>query len=41
MEYNHEMAVADGVDVNCDMYRNRTKITIAGSKVEAGYSAPV
>jgi type I restriction enzyme R subunit len=38
MEYNHEMAVADGVNVNYDVYRIRTKITEAGSKVEAGYS---
>lgn len=38
MEYNHEMAVADKVNVNYDVYRIRTKITEAGSKVEAGYS---
>jgi type I restriction enzyme R subunit len=38
MEYNHEMAVADGVNVNYDVYRIRTKISEAGSKVEAGYS---
>lgn len=38
MEYNHEMAVADGVNVNYDVYRIRTKITEVGSKVEAGYS---
>jgi type I restriction enzyme R subunit len=37
MEYNHEMAVADGVNVNYDVYRIRTAITQAGSKVEAGY----
>ncbi|MBI5618588.1 MAG: DEAD/DEAH box helicase family protein [Gammaproteobacteria bacterium] len=37
MEYNHEMAVADGVNVNYDVYRIRTRITEAGSKVEAGY----
>ena len=37
MEYNHEMAVADGVNVNYDVYRIRTDITEAGSKVEAGY----
>jgi type I restriction enzyme R subunit len=37
MEYNHEMAVADGVNVNYDVYRIRTNITEAGSKVEAGY----
>ncbi|MDV6345587.1 hypothetical protein [Nitrosomonas sp. Is37] len=27
MEYNHEMAVADGVNVNYDVYRIRTKVT--------------
>jgi type I restriction enzyme, R subunit len=37
MEYNHEMAVADGVNVNYDVYRIRTAITEAGSKVEAGF----
>jgi len=37
MEYNHEMAVADGVNVNYDVYRIRTRITQAGSGVEAGY----
>lgn len=36
MEYNHEQAVADGVNVNYDVYRIRTAITQAGSKVEAG-----
>ena len=41
MEYNHEMAVADGVNVNYDVYRIRTKITEAGSKVEAGYSVQI
>ena len=29
MEYNHEMAVADGVNVNYDVYRIRTKISEA------------
>jgi type I restriction enzyme R subunit len=38
MEYNHEQAVTDGVNVNYDVYRIRTAITQAGSKVEAGYS---
>ena len=37
MEYNHEMAVADGVNVNYDVYRIKTAITAGGSKVEAGY----
>ena len=41
MEYNHEMAVADGVNVNYDVYRIRTKITAAGSNVEAGYSVQI
>ncbi len=41
MEYNHEMAVADGVNVNYDVYRIRTAITEQGSKVEAGYSVRV
>ncbi|HMP90209.1 MAG TPA: type I restriction-modification enzyme R subunit C-terminal domain-containing protein [Kiritimatiellia bacterium] len=37
MEYNHEKAVADGVNVGSDIYRIRTAITEAGSKIEAGY----
>jgi type I restriction enzyme R subunit len=37
MEYPHEQAVADGVNVNYDVYRIRTQITEVGSKVEAGY----
>jgi len=37
MEYGHEQAVADGVNVNYDVYRIRTAITEAGSKVEAGF----
>lgn len=41
MEYNHEMAVADGVNVNYDVYRIRTRITDAGSKVDAGYSVQI
>ena len=36
MEYQHEQAVADGVNVNYDVYRIRTKITQAGSKIDAG-----
>ena len=36
MEYNHEKAVADGVNVGCDIFRINTAITSAGSKVEAG-----
>jgi type I restriction enzyme R subunit len=37
MEYNHENAVADGVNVGCDIYRIKTEITQGGSKVEAGF----
>jgi type I restriction enzyme, R subunit len=37
MEYPHERAVADGVNVNYDVYRIQTHITQAGAKVEAGY----
>jgi type I restriction enzyme, R subunit len=36
MEYNHEQAVADGVNVDFDVYRVRTQITEQGSRVEAG-----
>ena len=35
-EYSHEKAVADGVNVGCDIYRINTAITQGGSKVEAG-----
>jgi len=37
MEYPHEQAVADGVNVNYDVYRIKTQITEGGSQVEAGY----
>ena len=37
MEYSHEKAVADGVNVGSDIYRIQTQITDAGSKVDAGY----
>jgi hypothetical protein len=37
MEYSHEQAVADGVNVNYDVYLIRTAITTAGSKVDAGF----
>jgi type I restriction enzyme R subunit len=37
MEYGHTQAVADGVNVNYDVYRIKTEVTEAGSKVEAGY----
>lgn len=37
MEYSHERAVADGVNVGYEVYRIQTDITQKGSKVEAGY----
>ena len=37
MEYNHGEAVADGVNVDFDVYRIRTEITQEGSSVDAGY----
>jgi len=37
MEYPHERAVADNVNVGYEVYRIRTKITEEGSRVEAGY----
>lgn len=37
MEYPHERAVADGVNVGYEVYRIKTEITEKGSKVEAGY----
>lgn len=37
MEYNHERAVADDVNVGYEVYRIRTDITEKGSKVEAGF----
>jgi len=37
MEYGHEHAVADGVNVNYDVYRIKTSITEQGGEVEAGY----
>ena len=37
MEYTHEQAVADGVNVDFEIYRIRTQITDQGSTVEAGY----
>lgn len=36
MEYNHQQAVADGVNVDYDVYRIRTAITEGGSRVESG-----
>src|SRR5258707_14907172 len=37
MEYGHEQAVADGVNVNYDVYPIRTQVSEAGSKCESGY----
>ena len=34
MEYNHERAVADGVNVGYEVYRIRTKVTETGGKVD-------
>lgn len=36
MEYTHDQAVADGVNVDFDVYRIRTEITETGGKVDAG-----
>ncbi len=36
MEYNHGQAVADGVNVDFDVYRIRTRISAQGSKIDAG-----
>jgi type I restriction enzyme R subunit len=35
MEYGHEQAVADNVNVDFDIYKIRTKITAQGSTIEA------
>jgi len=35
MEYGHEQAVADGVNVDFEVYRIRTRITTQGSTIEA------
>ena len=37
MEYSHEQAVADGVNVGFDTYKIHTQITDQGSTVDAGY----
>ncbi|MBI3910865.1 MAG: DEAD/DEAH box helicase family protein [Armatimonadetes bacterium] len=36
MEYSHAQAVADGVNVDFDVYRIRTQVTEQGATVEAG-----
>lgn len=37
MEYPHERAVADGVNVGYEVYRIRTQITEQGSTIQAGF----
>lgn len=37
MEYSRQRAVADGINVDGQVYRIRTEITAHGSQVEAGY----
>ena len=37
MEYNHERAVADGVNVGYDVYRIKTEVGEQGGKVDAGF----
>ena len=37
MEYGHVQAVADGVNVNYDVYRIKTEVTEQGAKVDKGY----
>jgi len=37
MEYGHEQAVADGVNVNYDVFRIRTAISEQGSTIDAGF----
>ena len=37
MEYSHREAVADGINVDFDVYRIRTRITEQGSTIDAGY----
>jgi type I restriction enzyme R subunit len=37
MEYSHDRAVADGVNVGYEVYRINTKISQKGSKVKAGF----
>nr|GFD49506.1 hypothetical protein [Tanacetum cinerariifolium] len=38
MEYSHERAVVDGVNVGSDVFRIQTEITARGSRIEAGSS---
>lgn len=37
MEYGHTQAVADGVNVNYDVYRIQTEVSEQGAKVEKGF----
>ncbi len=37
MEYDTDRAIADGINVDHDVYRIRTQITSHGSRVESGY----
>src|SRR5438093_6262887 len=37
MEYNHECAVADGVNVGYEVYRIRTRVTEQGDTIEKGF----
>ena len=37
MEYNHERAVADGVNVGYEVYRIRTRVTEQGDTIEKGF----
>ena len=37
MEYNHERAVADGVNVGYEVYRIKTQVTEQGGKIEKGF----
>ncbi|MGI5213133.1 DEAD/DEAH box helicase family protein [Plantactinospora sp. CA-290183] len=40
-EYTYEQAVADGVNVDFDVYRIRTRITESGERIEAGTVVPL
>ena len=41
MEYTHQQAVADGVNVPFDVYTIETKISKSGETIEAGYSVQI
>jgi type I restriction enzyme R subunit len=41
MEYSHQQAVTDGVNVPFDVYTIETKITQQGETIEAGYSVQI